>query len=300
MLDVQYRMHPSISQFPSLEFYNLSLQDGTVDTLGKISPNLLPPLSSHLPVDASTGHRRSVAFLDHGGSETAKDRSRVNWNEAHIVCSVVEDLLLKNEVCLPISLTRTWLIGVLAKYLRGEDIGIIAPYVAQVSLLTRLLNSDEKYRQRFSTTLGDRRKLQLHTIDIKTVDGFEGREKEVIIFSTVRNNPSGQIGFLADRRRLNVGLTRAKRGLFIVGSISTLKESKMTKGQAEEAGFVSTTHGGRGAETWKRYTEYLVEQRMVLRLTGDRLHQALYGNKPALLGSSSFQLGVYDTPYLHS
>ncbi|KAF8553618.1 P-loop containing nucleoside triphosphate hydrolase protein [Imleria badia] len=275
MLDVQYRMHPSISQFPSLEFYNLSLRDGTVDTLGNISPNLLPPLSSHLPVDELTGHSSPVVFLDHGGSETAKDRSRVNWNEAHIVCSIVEDLLLKNE------------------YLRGEDVGIIAPYVAQVSLLTRLLNSDEKYRKRFSTTLGDHRKLQLHNVDIKTVDGFEGREKEVIIFSTVRNNPSGQIGFLADRRRLNVGLTRAKRGLFIVGSIRTLKESKMAKGHASEGNPVTATRGGR---VWRRYTEYLVEQRMVLQLTGDRLHKALYGNMPALLRVSSFPLAYSTLP----
>lgn len=101
MLDVQYRMHPSISQFPSLEFYELSLRDGTVDTFGNISTNLHPPLSNHLLVDPSTGYRGSVVFLDHAGSETAKDRSRVNWNEAHIVCSVVEDLLLKNEVRLP-------------------------------------------------------------------------------------------------------------------------------------------------------------------------------------------------------
>lgn len=189
----------------------------------------------------------------------------------------------------------------LVKYLRGEDIGIIAPYVAQVSLLTRLLNSDEKYRKRFSTTLGDHRKLQLHNVDIKTVDGFEGREKEVIIFSTVRNNPSGQIGFLADRRRLNVGLTRAKRGLFIIGSIRTLKESKVVKGQAGEGSPMSATRGGRGAEAWRRYTEYLVEQRMVLQLTGDRLHKALYGSMPALLHASSFPLGTYSTPssYLH-
>lgn len=188
----------------------------------------------------------------------------------------------------------------MAQYLCGEDIGIIAPYVAQVSLLTRLLNTDGKYRRRFSTTLGDHRRLQLHSIDIKTVDGFEGREKEVVIFSTVRNNPSGQIGFLADRRRLNVGLTRAKRGLFIVGSISTLKESKVTKGQTEEAGFVSTTYGGRGAETWKRFTEYLVERQMVLRLGGDRLHQALYGNTAGLSGSPGFRRRVYDTFYLQS
>jgi len=98
MLDVQYRMHPSISRFPSLEFYDFALQDGTVDSSGNIHPMLLPPLSSHLEQNILTGHRPSVVFIDHGGAETLKDRSRVNWNEAHIVCSIVEDLLLQNEV----------------------------------------------------------------------------------------------------------------------------------------------------------------------------------------------------------
>ncbi|KAH7882136.1 P-loop containing nucleoside triphosphate hydrolase protein [Phlebopus sp. FC_14] len=258
MLDIQYRMHPSISRFPSLEFYNFSLQDGTVDAAGNISPKLLPPLSSHLEVDRMSGNRPSVVFLDHGGSETAKDRSRVNWNEAHIVCSIVEDLLIQNE------------------QLRGEEIGIIAPYAAQISLLTRLLNTDAKYRKRFLDTLGDYRVMQLSDIEVKTVDGFEGREKEVIVFSTVRNNSSGYIGFLADRRRLNVGLTRAKRGLFVVGSISTLKAGKMAKGRVTEGG-VSAARVGKGAEAWRRYAEYLSEERMVLELTGERLHRVLSG-----------------------
>ena len=99
MLDVQYRMHPAISRFPSVEFYNMALHDGTVDAAGNVSPSLSPPMSSHLEADRLTGDRRPVVFLDHGGAESAKDRSRVNWNEAHIVCSVVEDLLLRNEVC---------------------------------------------------------------------------------------------------------------------------------------------------------------------------------------------------------
>ncbi|KIJ60439.1 hypothetical protein HYDPIDRAFT_98653 [Hydnomerulius pinastri MD-312] len=285
MLDIQYRMHPSISRFPSLEFYNLSLQDGTVDAAGKVFPKLLPPLSSHLLEDTLTGHRPSMVFLDHGGSETAKDRSRVNWNEAHIVCSIVEDLLLQNE------------------HLRGEDIGIIAPYAAQISLLNRLLNTDEKYRKRFSATLGDYRKLQLRNIEVKTVDGFEGREKEVIIFSTVRNNPSGYIGFLADRRRLNVGLTRAKRGLFIIGSIRTLREGKMTKGQLGEGSIISAAHGGTGVEAWRRYAEYLVEQQMVIQLTGDRLHKVLNGNVAAPLPVPSFDPGhssFYDSYIDHA
>lgn len=114
--------------------------------------------------------------------------------------------------------------------MRGSDIGIIAPYVAQISLLTRLFNIDAGYRDRFKTVLGDPRFRDLANIEIKTVDGFEGREKDVIIFSTVRNNSAGHIGFLADCRRLNVGLTRARRSLFIVGSISTLKQGKIRDG----------------------------------------------------------------------
>lgn len=98
MLDVQYRMHPSISRFPSSEFYNFSLHDGTVDAAGNIMAGLMPPTSSHLEVDAVTGNRPSVVFLDHSGSESMKDRSRVNHNEANIVCSVIEDLLLHNDV----------------------------------------------------------------------------------------------------------------------------------------------------------------------------------------------------------
>ncbi|KAF7370780.1 hypothetical protein MSAN_00711400 [Mycena sanguinolenta] len=289
MLDTQYRMHPGISLFPSKEFYNFFLQDGTVDKSGNISPLLEPPASAHLKQDAS-GQRPAVIFLDHTGGESLKDKSRVNRNEAAIVAGVVEDLLLNNPT------------------LMGRDIGIIAPYVAQISLLTRLFNTDSKYRARFAQVLGEHRALQLARIEIKTVDGFEGREKEIIIFSTVRNNAGGYIGFLADRRRLNVGLTRAKRGLFVVGSISTLgkgirvepkpktvEERAEAKPLAAQPGEVvvikakeektlkptaaSGTKGkNRGQDSWRRYTQWLTERGLVIRLGGDSLGQALYGN----------------------
>jgi superfamily I DNA and/or RNA helicase len=161
-----------------------------------------------------------------------------------------------------------------SKNLLGQNIGVIAPYAAQISLLSRLLNTDAKYRKRFASTLGDHRMMQLSSIEVKTVDGFEGREKDVIIFSTVRNNTSGYIGFLADRRRLNVGLTRAKRGLFVVGSINTLKAGKMAKGRSGEA----PARVGKGAEAWRRYANYLLEENMVLTLSGDRLRKVLYGH----------------------
>lgn len=106
----------------------------------------------------------------------------------------------------------------------GRDIGVIAPYAAQIALFEKLLYHDTA-RDRWADALGSRRALEIRDVEVKTVDGFEGREKDVIVFSTVRNNSQGQIGFLADRRRLNVGLTRAKRGLVVAGSVRTLVQS---------------------------------------------------------------------------
>lgn len=99
------------------------------------------------------------------------------------------------------------IIGDLVKQLvdsgvEGHEIAIIAPYAAQVRLL--------------------RQRLGLEGLEIDTVDGFQGREKEVVLLTMVRSNPEGIIGFLADRRRSNVAMTRAKRKLVIVGDSATL------------------------------------------------------------------------------
>ena len=280
MLDVQYRMHPNISRFPSFEFYNVAVRDGTVDSSGNVSPLLSPPASSHLKMDSITGNRPSVVFLDHEGSELLRDRSRVNRTEASIVCSIVEDLLLQNQVhfsrCAPLFRLLT-----LTQHLCGKDIGVISPYAAQISLLNRLFTSDRHHRARFTAVLGDHRVMQLADIEVKTVDGFEGREKEVIIFSTVRNNPGGYIGFLADRRRLNVGLTRAKRGLFVVGSISTLRAGKTSGGSAMDGG-LSVVRVGKGAEAWRRFVQFVSDEGLVVQLRGEKLGNLLFANIPTV------------------
>ncbi len=99
-----------------------------------------------------------------------------------------------------------WVIAQVRKLLdsgvAAEQIAVIAPYAAQVRLI--------------------RNRLQHSAIEVDTVDGFQGREKEVVIVTFVRSNAVGEIGFLADTRRTNVALTRAKRALRVIGDSATL------------------------------------------------------------------------------
>ena len=65
-------------------------------------------------------------------------------------------------------------------------------------------------------------------ISIRSVDGFQGQERELIIFSAVRSNDVGQLGFLVDDQRMNVLLTRARRGLIVIGNSNTLAQKDST------------------------------------------------------------------------
>ena len=59
-------------------------------------------------------------------------------------------------------------------------------------------------------------------VEVKSVDGYQGREKQVILLSAVRSNPRKAVGFLSDWRRMNVALTRARTAVIVVGDKSTL------------------------------------------------------------------------------
>lgn len=126
--------------------------------------------------------------------------------------------------------------SLLARYDRlSFNIGIIAPYRAQRNALQTAFgevsghcNSRDSY---FTFNKGDT------SVEISTVDGFQGREKDIIIYSCVRaapnsggrssdnmqGNTSSNIGFLADWQRLNVAITRSKNALWIVGNAKTLE-----------------------------------------------------------------------------
>ena len=90
----------------------------------------------------------------------------------------------------------------------GASIGIISPYAEQVRFIRAQMKEDPV--------------LSTWNIQVDTIDGFQGQEKEVICLSLVRSNTTHEIGFLKDFRRLNVALTRAMKKLVIIGDFSTL------------------------------------------------------------------------------
>jgi len=181
LLDIQYRMHPEISAFPSRTFYDSRLRDG--DDMARLR--------------ARPWHRSQVfspyRFFDvEGMSESApKGRSLVNNAEINVALAMYDRLV--SDVTM---------------YDFRRKIGIITPYKGQLKAL----------KQRFQMRYGEN---ILDAIEFNTTDAFQGREAEIIIFSCVRASTQG-IGFLNDVRRMNVGLTRAKCSLWVLGNSQAL------------------------------------------------------------------------------
>lgn len=85
----------------------------------------------------------------------------------------------------------------------AKSIALLTPYVAQARMLKQMAGYHEP-------------------VEIGSIDGFQGREKEAVILSLVRSNDQGEVGFLSDTRRMNVGMTRARRLLIVLGDSGTL------------------------------------------------------------------------------
>lgn len=187
-LDTQYRMHPEIASLPSRLFYS-----------GKLKSN---PLPAERPAPKGLlwpNIMKPLVFMDclDGKEEsTPESTSLVNHVEATQVVNVLQQLKSGGDLA-------GW-----------EGVGVIAPYSAQIRLLHDLLFGKDGHNE-----YGD--------LEVKTVDGFQGREKEVIVFCTVRANTSGKLGFVSDPRRMNVALTRAKRGLVVIGNSKTLESDRI-------------------------------------------------------------------------
>ncbi|KAJ2011868.1 DEAD-box type RNA helicase, partial [Coemansia sp. S85] len=186
LLSIQYRMHPEISIFPSRLFYESRLKDG---------PDMDRKQSAPWH---SNGNYPPFTFFNIKSGREQTDGSHSVFNPFEVDAATQ----------LVFSLCKDY-----PHLYWKQKIGIITPYKLQLRKLVA------KFKQLFGPAITD-------AIEFNTVDGFQGQEKEVIIFSCVRAGGSG-VGFLSDERRMNVGLTRARKSLFVLGNADLLDSSPL-------------------------------------------------------------------------
>jgi superfamily I DNA and/or RNA helicase len=203
MLEQQHRMHREIMAFPSRAMYGERLRAApavaghTLDDLA-VAPDPLRPRPLWLIDTAGkdwseqrvTGGPAAGYEYEPGTSLTnipvfRVDPSTFNPGNAERIAAEARRLLSRG--------------------LPPTEVAIIAAYSAQARRLRELLRAE-----------------RAAGLEIGTVDGFQGREKEAVIVDLVRSNDHGEIGFLANTRRMNVALTRARRFLLVVADSATL------------------------------------------------------------------------------
>ncbi|KAJ0634038.1 putative hydrolase [Helianthus annuus] len=189
MLTVQYRMHEHIMNWSSNELYN-----SKIEAHASVAGHTLHELED---VQKSSSAEPTLLLVDIAGCDMDEkkdeEESTLNEGEADIAIAHAKRLIQSG--------------------VRASDIGIITPYAAQVVLLRMLRTKDDKLKE----------------LEISTVDGFQGREKEAIIISMVRSNSKKEVGFLSDRRRMNVAVTRARRQCCLICDTETVSSDKFLK-----------------------------------------------------------------------
>ncbi|CAL4906592.1 unnamed protein product [Urochloa decumbens] len=185
LLNVQYRMHPSISIFPNNSFYDGKISDAPSVMRNEHQKKYLP--------GSMFGPYSFVNIGD--GIEEFDELGHSRRNLVEVV--VIEEILC--------SLQRAC-----SKTEKKVTVGVICPYTAQVVAIQEKLG---------------KMKFDPVQVKINSVDGFQGGEQDIIILSAVRSNSDGLVGFLSNRQRTNVSLTRARYCLWILGNATTLSSS---------------------------------------------------------------------------
>ncbi|KAL6567847.1 hypothetical protein OROGR_001515 [Orobanche gracilis] len=188
LLNVQYRMHPSISLFPNNEFYAKQIMDGR---------NVTDKAYDKRFLKKKLFGSYSFINVTHGKEELDNRKSWKNIMEVSVVAAILsrlskESIKLKQKV----------------------RVGCLSPYRGQV------LAIQESLGKTYSTD-----PYEMFSVNVRSVDGFQGGEEDVVIMSTVRCNGNGSVGFLDNRNRTNVALTRARYCMWIVGDSATLLNS---------------------------------------------------------------------------
>ncbi|KAG6380181.1 putative DNA polymerase alpha-associated DNA helicase A [Boletus reticuloceps] len=236
VLNVQYRMHAQICQFPSNTLYASKLKSHE-----SVSSHLLCDLSntrSFTETKMKRPFKRSLAVPSSSSTRLGVSTSNASKATEMKVADVMRTRLWwsksgRRSLCVSVG-TRFCPVMLISERQVGaglypSQIAIITPYQAQVTLLSSLL------RPEYGPEL-----------EIGTVDGMQGREKDAVIISLVRSNDKREVGFLKEKRRMNgtpshllqytfcrawviinplfpVAMTRAKRHLCVVGDSSTVR-----------------------------------------------------------------------------
>ncbi|KAG7605774.1 putative P-loop containing nucleoside triphosphate hydrolase, DNA2/NAM7 helicase, AAA [Arabidopsis thaliana] len=185
LLDVQYRMHPSISRFPNKEFYGGRIKD---------AENVKESIYQKRFLKGNMFGSFSFINVGRGKEEFGDGHSPKNMVEVAVISEIISNLY-------KVSCERRMKVSV----------GVVSPYKGQMRAI------QEKIGDKYSSLLG-----QQFTLNVRSVDGFQGGEEDIIIISTVRSNGNGKVGFLNNRQRANVALTRARHCLWVIGNETTL------------------------------------------------------------------------------
>ena len=248
LLDVQYRMHPAISAYPSRTFYNSRLKDGP--GMAQLRRRLWHAADLLGP----------YRFFDVQGlsSVAPKGHSLVNVAEINVAMQLYERLVTD-----------------VPQYKFDGKIGIITPYKGQLKALK------EHFSGRYGTEI-------LSAIEFNTTDAFQGRESDIIIFSCVRATTNG-IGFLQDVRRMNVGLTRAKCSLWVLGNSQSLSQGEYWRGLIEDSKTRNVYTGGDILSVLRRplLTEDMMRDDIEMSNAIDSSTSALVASAPDGLSVSS-------------
>ena len=194
-LQVQYRMHPALSEFPSNMFYEGSLQNGVTEADRELltTPGYTGKEDFPWPVPGKPMFFYSILGME---EISASGTSYLNRTEASYVEKIVTHLLRMGVT--------------------PSQIGVITPYDGQ-----------KKYVFEHMRRAGPLVTTLYETIEVASVDAFQGREKDFILVSCVRSSESQGIGFLSDPRRLNVALTRARLGIILLGNPRVLSKNPL-------------------------------------------------------------------------
>ncbi|WYZ34744.1 hypothetical protein EsH8_I_001020 [Colletotrichum jinshuiense] len=195
MLTTQYRMHEKIMRFPSDELY-----EGKLVAAEAVKERLLKDLPYEVEDTEDTSE--PLIFIDTQGGDYPEKNEDDDKDAVKKAKFSLHGESKSNEM--EAALVRQHAQKLVDAGVRPEDIAVVTPYNAQLAVLAPL-------------------KEQFPGIELGSVDGFQGREKEVVIVTLVRSNSEGEVGFLGEKRRLNVAMTRPKRSLTVIGDSETVK-----------------------------------------------------------------------------